>query len=84
MKTMKLKVVRAWNDYREIVAYVISAVLVAVMVICLMVNSGVAQRLAEYSDVIYVITAVWFAIIAVKRNGVVFISTGGKHIKKGD
>ena len=42
----------------------LSALLLCMMVISLLVNSGIAQRVAEYSETVYIANAVWFAVVA--------------------
>ena len=90
MKTMKLDVKQLWEACRGVLLSIVSLALVAVMAICLMVDCGMAQKLAEHSEGIYIVTAVWFAIVAFcsckqLRGGkpdVKLISTGGKHSAK--
>ena len=51
------------------------------MFICLMMNCGIAQMLAEHSEGIYIANAIWFAVIAFYSRKKLY-STGGKYTKK--
>lgn len=66
MKTMKLNVnlKNVWKSCRWTVLALISILFVCGMCICLMVNSGIAQKLAEHSEIVYIANAVWFAVVA--------------------
>ena len=93
MKTKKLNTTKLWKVCREMSLFGISVALVAVMTICLLVNSGIAQKVAEHSEGIYIVSAIWFAIVAFcsckyLRRGkndagvTTIVSTGGKHYAK--
>ena len=88
MDTMKLKIAELWKKYNWVLLSTVSTALVASMIISLLVNSGIAQKLAEYSDVVYIVNTMWFAVIAFvscKRlydNKPIETSAKGRYTKK--
>ena len=63
MKSMKMNT-NFWKLCRKASLTAVSALLVGMMVVSLLVNSGIAQLIAEQSDAVYITNAIWFAVIA--------------------
>lgn len=88
MNTMKLKIADLWKKYNWTLLFAVSIILVASMIIGLLVNSGIAQKLAEYADAIYIVNALWFAVIAfvsckrLREDKPVETPARGKYTKK--
>ena len=53
-----------WKLCRKVALTASSATLVAMMVVSILVNSGIAEFIAKQSDAVYITNAVWFAVIA--------------------
>ena len=86
-KTAKKNIIELWESCRGLVLPATSFILVAVMAVCLLVNSGIAERIAKYSEGIYIVTAIWFAVIAFRsckylrgKSDCTVVSTRGAHI----
>lgn len=93
LKTTTKKVPELLKSCRGVLLSIISSVLVITMAICLLVNYGIAQKIAEHSEGVYIVTAIWFAIVAFcsckylrgDSGNVKLVSTTGKRVvKKGD
>lgn len=94
MKTTKLNInlKTVWKSCRWTILALLSMVFICGMCICLMVNSGIAQKLAEHSELIYIANAIWFALVAFcsckiqylnsKRESKTKTVNNGKYAKK--
>lgn len=92
MRTMKTEknATEVWKSCRGLVLSLISSVLVVLMSICLLVNYGIAQSIAEHSEGVYIVTAIWFAVVAFCSckslrgdiGDVKLVSTNGKRVAK--
>lgn len=69
------------TEVRGTLLTVASVAFLCCMFICLMMNYGIAQTLAEHSEGIYIANAIWFAVIAFYSRKKLY-STDGKYTKK--
>lgn len=64
MKPINFNKTKIQNTCCRALLFTASIVLICMMVISLLVNSGIADKIAEHSETVYIVNAIWFAVIS--------------------
>ena len=64
MKPINFNKTKIQNTCCRALLFTASIVLICMMIISLLVNSGIADMIAKNSETVYIVNAIWFAVIS--------------------